>query len=284
MCVSVLSTGGTSVGFGYFDKYSMIYVDHLHYNGPTHFSSETSYNCEYGGIYIISETQNKNRKLISICDERSDYTVYGNQLTILVVVIWYAGYSSGALVGNIKTTPCFIQYRELTDKDNSEFLKPEVINDFAPCQGYICSPRRNNLDINCIFHIEASNRSIGPALISVSKSNSLNKCRHIPDFQMPEPVSNITATLSDRWPLGEFRNMAISHNVSVIWMNRFFYLHGGRVRLPHICDENSPTTQMLVVVQVSTCRAENGLFIVKPVANIHSLSSDALVTNTHFDY
>ena len=215
--------------------------------------------------------------LIPICDNRSSFTFHATQKNIFVLFVWYAGYSSGTFVASLTVTNCFVHYMELADK--SDLNKPQVLDDSGHCQGYICSPLQYSKKRNCMAHIQASDRAIGTARILVTKSNSIGKCRNIPGItpEIPQPIYKITAIFSETWPLGKFKKKTFTHKASVESRTNFAYLDQGTVRLPRLCDEHATTRQMLVTVEVSSCRtSRHGFIIPKTVANIPSLSADCI--------
>ena len=275
VCKGLFNSGGVSVDFYYFSKYVALYINHFLHSGPSHVSHRPDYNCEYGGIYARFRRKKGLFKIVPICESRSNFIIYGDDVYTSILVVWYAGYSFGSLSVSLKISYCFVQYLELNHKGNSGIGDDVVIDDKAVCQGYICSPLKSHLQKQCKFSIRAPGRAIGTAFILISQASTLGRCMPELTRQRNNPMYNITAAFSPTWPLGGVKYEKLSQDASTVWNKTFFHLDNGTVSMPYICAKEKK--QMHLVIQVSRCQiSPNGVFIVRPLANIHALSSECI--------
>ena len=275
VCKGLFKSGGESVDIYYFTSYAALYINHFHHSGPSHVSHHPDYNCEYGGIYVRFRRKKGFFKIVPICESRSNFIIYGDDVYISILVVWYAGYSFGSLSVSLKISYCFVQYLELNHKGNSGIGDDVVIDDKAVCQGYICSPLKSHLQKQCRFSIRAPGRAIGTAFILVAQASTLGRCLPEITGQRDNPIYNITAAFSTTWPLGGVKYEKLSQNASTIWNKTFFHLDNGTVSMPYIC--TNERKQMYLLIQVTRCQVSpNRVFIVRPLANIHALSSECI--------
>ena len=280
VCNGLFSSGGESVDYVYFSSYAAVFIHRFHFSGPSHVSHHPDYNCEYGGIYVRFRRKKGFFRIFPICESRSNFLIYGDHVYTSILVVWYAGYSFGSLSASLERSHCFVQYLEFNHKGNGGIDDDVVVDDQVVCQSYICSPLTSHHQNQCRFSIRAPGRAIGTAFILISQASTLGRCMPEIARYRDNPIYNITAAFSPTWPLGGVHYDKLSLNASTVWNKTFFHLDNGTVSMPYICTKERQGRQMFLVIQVSTCQVSpNSMFVVRPLANIDSLSSHCIGYN-----
>ena len=225
---------------------------------------ESPYNCHYGGLYIQFPGHSHSEK--SICKSIFNQRIYSRGAKIRILLVWYRKYSYGNISGFVQFTKCVTTYLE-SPFDNSAFL-----NATYRCQRVICAPLVHADQKPCTIRLGGPSHQIGVSRLIVTPMTSSSPC--IPEYHNPnkEHTSNITATYTDNWPLGQRKHITLQKSIHFRIENFFEYLHYASISLPPICFKKHLLAQMGMISAVSVCRVvSEGRIAVNALENIHNV-------------
>ena len=147
---------------GWYPKFQ---IKNFYFHGPSAVGEKSNYNCHYGGFFFSfkQELSVYDPIINSYCNNVFNSILYGETRLLLIIVIWYNGYSSGSLDFSFGKHRCSTQYMTLT-KYHSPDIKVNVsIKNIASCLNVICAPLpwANSTVFDITF--TSVDRIIGPA-------------------------------------------------------------------------------------------------------------------------
>ena len=140
--------------------YPIIYLKELEFTGPNTLESFHANGCDYGGFFLRVFHDNSSHIEIGVCESLIHFVWYPNVSRIELLVIWYAGYSSGHVKGQIKFTNCPTSH--ITDS-----LLMSNFDKEASCHYYVCHATA------CTLHLAKKNESFGPGFLQIATSSNL---------------------------------------------------------------------------------------------------------------
>ena len=213
-----------------FKAYLRLNIKYFVYNG----------NCEYGGFFIGQLT------MTGICENRSNFIIYGESLHFTMLLVWYSGYSYGSIEAELQDEHCITKYLNRINylKYNKIMIKENSIH----CQRVLCILANTADTPKCKFHIKGSNKPIGVTRIKMDVFHASRHCQH----NAHNMEHNVSALHSEDWPLMEpILSHYISTNKSMIY--EYKYLNDVNISLRYTCDHKKPLPQYGIILQTSTC-------------------------------
>ena len=251
------------------DVYAILHIHDFMFNGPLTITGESNNNCQYGGLFIVENSDSKNK---FICENRQNYKIYSNATNILFFLIWYPKYSNYWLKAHLKTGTCSSKYVTFANSFKHSIDNAVFVTDLFHCQLMICTPSdTKHRSAYCKFHISGSFGPVGAAKILVRQDYSLKQCF---DFKTDAAVFKIKANYIENWPIGKVRNMSITRMSSERFHYFFHYLNSMTIVFPYICSERHSMKQMSLVVKLSMCKLTTRGLILNPINRVHQLSSE----------
>ena len=250
-------------------SYPILHIDKFIFDGPLTINGESNLNCQYGGLFILESTRNKNKY---ICQNRQNYEIYGGRKNMLFILVWYPEYSSYWLDAYFTTSSCLGQYTTFENSLPSSRYHPFIVTDLFPCQLIICTPTHTKKrSAFCTINISGSDGPVGTAEVLVKTVDSLQQCL---DFETYKANFEIKASYTKNWPFGKPRSMLISREPFGKFNYFFHYLNKMTVSLPYVCSESDPTKQLAIMIKIAMCKVTTGGILVNPINQVHSLTSE----------
>ena len=245
-------------------EFPSFHINLFSFVGPTIISGEANQNCQYGGIFILKNIR-KPDDYIYICENIQNYDFYSDVTLMVVFLVWYPGYSRFHLDAKFKSTNCLTRY-------TAEETRLYIV-DSLPCQLIICTPLKiMRTGSPCTINI-SSTGSIGPAIVSVNRSQVLHKC-----LQVESEIQHVLMRVSftDNWPFGKLKNVSIIRSSLEEFYLFYMYLNMMEIILPHICPKQGSMKQMSVSVRILMCKITEKGIVHNKFYDIHPLTSECI--------
>ena len=262
--------------------YPQFKINYFVYTGPTAFTDDISFQCQYGGIFVFFIENDKPRRMVNICKSVSDYTINSETTIILVVLVWYSGYSHGSLHANIVKHRCSTKYSEFWS------LTSSVINvikigegDMLSCQHLICHSLRVNKSITYNFLIGQSTEVVGPAEIIISQMHTLSDYIYTEGNDLCNGDSvMLRANKANNWPLNRQKERVEGlfkirkKHVAIIHKNTFEFLYSAHISI-HMCPStDSQRLGIALTISSPICeiKSPNPIPTMKMMGNVGVIS------------
>ena len=242
--------------------YPRFHINLFSFQGPTIISGEANQNCQYGGIFILKNIHRPD-DYTYICENIQKYVFYSDVTVMVVLLVWYPGYSSFQLDAKFSTTNCLTRYTAAETRLN--------IMDSLPCQLFICTPLKvMTTSSPCTINISSAG-SIGTAIVSVKQSKSLHKCLQV-ESEIQHVLMHVSFT--DNWPFGKLKNVSIIQSSLEEFYRLYTYLNRMEIILPYICPKQGSMKQMSAEVSILMCKTTEKGIVHNKLYDIHPLTSE----------
>ena len=234
--------------------YITLTVETFLFSGPTMVTDLSDSVCQYGGLLV--QFRRSRTKEYGFCEPLHDYTIYTGEYTINVILVWFAGYSSGHFRGFLGKSHCKSYYPEFTKSPIEPIYQHGEATSLHGCTVFV-SPSLITED-KSPFYIKLGPPAMGSADITVTHLNTLSSCE--PEYSKPEHRKDVPLTVqtisSDNWPLNaksveNYTEIPYSRHVHRYFL--FQYLNSAKIVLPHTCKTGLIKSQLAVIAQISTC-------------------------------
>ena len=274
------SNGAYLEGVSGLTSYAGIYIESFTFNGPHIIFDEGPYNCQYGGMYI-SHLLEAPHKMIPFCESRHHFYLYSRFLRISILIVFYAGYVSGAIKTHFVNNPCLTNYLELTDYPGYFLDQLSTFDDSVICRSVVCAPKEHERQSGCHVSFNSTNVGFATTEVLVATTNAIHRC--IAEFykNVSTDTFNMTLLMSKRWPLGRsnvntiYGTLEASHPFRQV----FLYLYNVSISLHGQCSKQRQK-QMLFMMKSSSCQQTNhGQLHVTNVGFIPAVSAKCFNAN-----
>ena len=277
VCLFTFQTMAGDVGKGGYTAYMGIYVKLFTLNGPHIIVDDNPHNCHYGGMYI-SHLIDITNKMVPICDNKYKLSIMGRYFRMVVLIVWYAKYTSGSLYAKILVSRCLTTYLALSSYPNYTTKRSFIYDDYPGCQKFICAPKEEQHQDDCEIIFKTKSGSLGTSLIKATPSQAPYSC--IPEYSklFSDPDVRLKATINDIWPLGipKTVNIGLVDKIGEIGRseNIFLFLYNATTVFNDICDEVD-NMQIMLTFTISVCKKTSVGKIFRRLAGfINAASSD----------
>ena len=222
----------------------------LNFSGPNNIMGDMPDPCHYGGVVIEFV---KEGKRVKYCNNIKNMSVYSNSW-LYFTIIYFSGYSTGHLSGEINKDDCPTFYAEL--RPPGDLYKADIrlkINAALPCQIIVCPPLVNASQKTCT--VELGPDPIGTITIRSGQQHTLGQCDpHLEELTEEQTSYNITTTITKEWPFGlPIQQRDINYTLG---KEKFIkYLHNGTISINMLCiEKHALRHQTYVFLEISICR------------------------------
>ena len=237
--------------FSLTEHYITLTVETFLFSGPTMVTDLSDSVYQYGGLLVQFMGRTKE---YGFCEPLHDYTIYTGAYSINVILVWFAGYSSGHFRGVLGESDCRSYYPEFANSPIEPLYEHGEATLSHGCTMFV-SPSLITED-KSPFYIKLGPPAMGSAAITITHLNNLSSCE--PEYSKPDRGKDvkIQTFASDEWPL----NAKSVENKTKIPYSRhvdekfiFKYLSSAKILLPHKCTPGLIKLQLAVIAQVSAC-------------------------------
>ena len=244
--------GSETLDNGKFTYYAVFYIETFTLNGPHILVDDSPHNCQYGGMYV-SHLIDVSYRMVPMCDNKYRHFISSRHIDMGVLIVWYAGYTSGAVRAGFTTTYCFITYLELNDYPHYLKNRSVSVNESITCQRFVCAPREKIDQNNC--KIAFTTETIGTAYMRIGLEPTPSNC--IPEYSRPisEQIIQLKTTFNENWPLekpitvNRYAGLDKSRQLRQV----FLYLHNATAVFKDVCI-GVGNKQMMLRLEVSSCQ------------------------------
>ena len=235
------------------EHYITLTVDTFLFSGPSMVTDLSDSVCQYGGLLVQFHDRTNE---YGYCEPLHDYTIYTGSNSINVILVWFAGYSSGHFSGFLGRSDCRAYYPEFANSPIEPLYEHGEATLLHGCTMFV-SPSLVTEDTSP-FYIKLGPPALGSAGITITHLNTLSSCE--PEYYQPEQGQDVRITVqtisSVNWPLNAdsvVNNNEIPFSSFVHQYFHFEYLDSAKILLPHKCTPGLIKLQLAVITQVSTC-------------------------------
>ena len=238
----------------------VIYFKMFSFSGPNIVTNLTHSVCQYGGLIIQFDGR---KEQYEFCEPLNDYKVYTKNKAITIIIVWFAGYSSGELVAALWKSTCRVLYSEFI-LSRATLVLPTILHRVTEptdgCEIFVCPALVNNYQHQWVLQFGPP--SFGTTHIELVEMQTLSACdpnysvNNYSDDNNVKRMIHFESVAYDEWPFSlppdiSHLRFNYSHNVRM----SFDYLQTATISLPYICIPGFSRIQKVVVVKTSSCAA-----------------------------
>ena len=198
--------------------------------------------CQYGGLFL-----NIQQKTVAICDYKYEHVIFNDEPSLILMLLWYKGYSAGYIEGELYAESCVTTYLDLKPSlstINQIMMRPEDM-----CRRVLC-PSLNYNGQACHITFNVTDRAIGVADVGMHAYSTLYACVGLSDYY--NKTYRISALSSREWPFSRIEQYNISKAIHQ-GQTEFIYLSLLNISIPYVCQRENTLHQLGVVLHRTSC-------------------------------
>ena len=148
-------------------KHQILTITRYKFDGPSVIISDGIYNCQYGGLFVLTlHLKDKTKAIREWCGNEDIPSFVDLEGDSVIFTLWYSGYSSGQVHGLTARNPCYIQ-------TYSQGMDPPVnimqsFSNEIECFTFLILNYNGHL--NMVLNVTFGERSMGPLFVEIMHS------------------------------------------------------------------------------------------------------------------